>query len=161
VFDDRGDDGDHDAVLDPQHHHRGRREQGHGELVAPGGQDQPHPADIDEPDSNEEDHRRQRGRRQVGKRPGEQQQDKENHRCAGELGQLAAPARAVDHLDLGRAAVDDEGAGERRDSIGCAQADQVGVFAERLLVLHGLGTGGGRALGHHDHEHTADSRNRG
>ena len=153
VVDDRGDDGDHDAVLDPQHHHRGRREQGHGELVAPGGQDAPHPGDIDEPDSDEEDHRRQRGVRQVGERPGEQQQDKENHRGGGELGQLAAPARAVDHLHLGRAAVDDERAGERGDSIGGAQADQVGVFAERLLVLDGVGTGGGRALGQDDHEH--------
>jgi len=39
VVDDRGDDGERDAVLDPQNHHRGRRDQGHRELVFPEGQD--------------------------------------------------------------------------------------------------------------------------
>jgi hypothetical protein len=50
------------------------------------------------------------GDRQAGQRPGEQEQDDEHHRASGELGQLAAPARAVGHLSLGGATVDDEGA---------------------------------------------------
>ena len=50
-----------DAVLDPKGHHRGRGEQGDGEFVLADGQDAPHPADVDELDSDEEDHRRQRG----------------------------------------------------------------------------------------------------
>ena len=130
VVDDRGDDGEHDAVLDAQDHHRGGREQRDGELVAPAGQDAPHPADVDELDRDEEHHRRQRGVRQVGQRPGEQQKDDQNHGGGRELGQLAAPARAVDHLRLGRAAVDDERAGERGGHVRGAQADQVGVLAE-------------------------------
>ena len=153
VVDDRGDDGKHDAFLDPKDHDRGGREQGNGELVAPAGQDAPHPADVDELDGDEEDDRRQGGVRQVGQRPGEQEQDDQDDRGGRELGQLAAPARAVDHLGLGRAAVDDEGAGERGGHVGGAQADQVGVLAERLLVLRGVGARGRRALGEDDDEH--------
>src|ERR1019366_3403864 len=42
--------------------------------------------------------------------------------------------------------------GERGSHIGGAKADQVGVLAERFLVLGGVGTGGGRALGQDDDE---------
>ena len=105
---------------------------------ATAGQDPPHPGDVDEPGGDEEDDRRQGGDGQAGQRPGEQQQDEEHHRAGGELGQLAAPARAVGHLGLGRAAVDDEAARQRGGHVGGAQADQVGVLAECLLVLPGV-----------------------
>ena len=59
MVDDRGDDGKHDAFLDPKDHHRYGREQGNGELEAPAGQDAPHPGDVDEPGGDEEDDRRQ------------------------------------------------------------------------------------------------------
>jgi hypothetical protein len=62
VVDDRGDDGQHDALLDPQDHHRGGREQGNGELVAPAGQDAPHPGLTSmRLGGDEEDDRRQGG----------------------------------------------------------------------------------------------------
>ena len=93
VLDHRGDDGDHDAVLDPQGHHRGHREQGHGELVFPEGQDAPHPEEVDELDGDDEDHRGQGGVGQVGQRPGEQHQDDQDHREGGELGQLVGRRR--------------------------------------------------------------------
>jgi len=86
VVDDRGDDGEHDAVLDPQDHHCGRGEQGHGELVFPEGQDAPHRLDVDEFDGDHEDHRGQGGVRQVGERPGEQHQDDQDHGGGGQLG---------------------------------------------------------------------------
>src|SRR5713226_6422951 len=54
-------------------------------------------------------------------------------------GRLAAPARAVGHLRLGRAAVDDEGARQRGGHVGGTQADQVGVLAECLLMPPGVG----------------------
>ena len=136
VVDDRGDDGERDALLDPEDHDRGRREQGDGELVTAAGQDAPQPGDVDELDGDEEDHRGQGGDRQVGQRPGEQEQHDEDHRDGRELRELAASTGAVDHLRLGRAAVDDERAGERGGHVGGAQAHQVGVLAERLLVLH-------------------------
>src|SRR5580693_8934007 len=102
------------------------------------GQDPPQSADVDEPGGDEEDDRGQGGDWQAGQRPGEQKQDDEHRRAGGELGQLAAPARAVGHLGLGRAAVDDEAARERGGHVGGAQADQVGVLAEGLLVLPGV-----------------------
>ena len=61
-------------------------------------------------------------------------------------------AGAVDHLGLGRAAVDDEGAREPGGDVGRAEADQVDVLVERVVVLGGVGPGGGRALGEDQHE---------
>ena len=54
-------------------------EQGHGELVFPDGQDAPHPGQVDELDRDQEDHRGQGGLGQVGQRPGQQQQDDQDH----------------------------------------------------------------------------------
>ena len=107
--------------------------------LATASQDAPQPGDVDEPGGDEEDDRRQGGDGQAGQRPGQQQQDQEHHRAGGELGQLAAPASAVGHLGLGRAAVDDEGARQRGGHVSGAQADQVGVLAKWLLVLPGVG----------------------
>ena len=84
VIDDRGDDRDHDAVLDPQAHDRDGGEQRHRELVPPGGQDAPQPGDVDELDRDQEDHRGQGGRGQIGQRPGEQHQDEQHHGRGGE-----------------------------------------------------------------------------
>ena len=135
MVDDRGGDGKRDAFLDAEDHDRGGGEQGDGELAPSAGQDAPHPADVDEPGGDEEDDRRQGGDGQACQRPGEHEEDDEHHRAGRELGQLAAPAGAVGHLCLGRAAVDDEGARQGGGHIGGAQADQVGVLAECLLVL--------------------------
>ena len=73
VINDRGDDGQHDAVLDAQHHHRRRREHGDGELWLPQGEDVPHLLDVDQLGRDQEDDRGQGGLRQVGERTGEQQ----------------------------------------------------------------------------------------
>jgi len=61
VVDDGGDDGQHDAVLDPEDDHRDGGEQGDGELVFPHGRYAPHSLDIDELNGDHEDHRRQGG----------------------------------------------------------------------------------------------------
>ena len=54
VVDDRGDDGQHEAFLDPQDHDRGGREQGNGELEAPGDAGCAAARDVDEPGGDEE-----------------------------------------------------------------------------------------------------------
>ena len=86
MVDDRDSHCEHDAFLDPEDHDRGGGEQGNHELTAPAGQDAPHPADVDEPGSDEEDDRRHGGDRQAGQRPGEQKQDDEHYRAGRELG---------------------------------------------------------------------------
>ena len=53
----------------------------------------------------------------------------------GHLGELALAAGIVDHLGLGRAAVDDERPGERRGDVRRAEADQVDVLVESFVVL--------------------------
>ena len=50
--------------------------------------------------------------------------------AGGDLGELAAAAGAVDHLGLGRAAVDDEGAGDAGHGAGGAEPDEVDVLVE-------------------------------
>jgi hypothetical protein len=121
VVDDRGSGGQHDPVLHAEHDD-GRRGQYRDGVLAADGQDAPHPAEVDEPDGDEEDHCRQRRDRQVGERPGGKEQDEQHDGAGRELGELAAPARAVGHPCLGGAAVDDERAGERRGDVGGAQS---------------------------------------
>ena len=89
----------------------GRGEGGHRELVAPDPQDVAHPHVVDQPDPDEEDDRREDRVRHVGQRAGQEQQDHDDDGAGGELRDLAPAAGAVDHLGLGRAAVDRERAG--------------------------------------------------
>ena len=130
VVDDRGDDGDHDAVLDAERDHRGGGEHRDRELVPPQREDAPQLLQVDQLDRDQEDDRGQGGPRQVGERPGEQRGGDKHHGGGGELGELAPPARQV-----GRA--------ERAQVIGNAQ---------RLVVLRGVGARGRRALRQDDHE---------
>ena len=67
-----------------------------------------------------------------------------DHR-GGELGQPAGARRAVGHLCLGRAAVND-GARKRGGHVGGTQADQVGVLAEDLNSRAGSRPGRERYL---------------
>jgi hypothetical protein len=135
VVDDRGGDSQEDAVLHAEGDDRGLGQHCDDELAAPLGQDAPQPGQVDQLGADEEDHCGEGRDRQIAERPGERDQDDEHHRAGGELGQLAAAARTVGHLGLGGAAVDDEGARERRADVGRGQAGQVGVLAEGLRCL--------------------------
>ena len=64
----------------------------------------------------------------------------------------AAATGAVDHLGLGGAAVHGERAREAGGHAGQAETDEVGVLAERLVVLRRVGARCGRALGQDEHE---------
>ena len=69
----------------------------------------------------------------------------------GELRDLASRARAFRHRRLGRAAVDDERAAERRGGVGGGQPEDVGVLVDALLVLDRIDARRRRALGD-DHD---------
>ncbi len=149
----RGQDGEHDALLDAEQHHGGGREQGHHELGPADGENATHPGNVDQLDADQEDDGGQCGDRQVGQRRGQQQQHNHHDRAGGQRGQLAPAPSRVHHLALGRAAVDDEGAGDGGGDVGDAEAEQVGVVVELLVVPGRVGAGGCRALGQDDHEH--------
>jgi hypothetical protein len=82
VIDDRGRGGQHDPVLHAEHHDGRRGQHRDDEFLAADSQDAPHPAQVNEPDGDEDDHRRQRRDRQVSQRPGGEKQD-EQHDGAG------------------------------------------------------------------------------
>ena len=121
VIDDRHHDGDDDAVLDAEHHHGQRGEQGDDELGPPHGEDPPHPGHVDELDADEEDDSGERGQRQPAQRPGRHQAHDDDHGHRSQLRHLAAPARAHDHLRLRRAAVHHERARDGRGEVGAAE----------------------------------------
>ena len=140
VDDDRQDDGEDDPLLDADDHHdRGCQGRDH-ELVWSDTQDVVHPDVVDQPDADQEDDCGEDGVRHVGERPRQEQEDDDDDRARGQLGYLTAPASAVDHLGLGRAAVDRERPGHPRTETGRPEPDQVDVLLEAVAVLHGVGT---------------------
>ena len=108
--------------------------------------------EVDQLDADEEHDRGEHGGGHVLQRLGEEEQHDEHDPGRGQAGDLAAAAGPVDHLGLGRAAVDDERARQAGARVGEAEADEVDVLVERLLVLRGVGPRGRRALGEHDDE---------
>ena len=82
----------------------------------------------------------------------EEQDDRDDGRHR-EHRDLAARLRLLRHLRLRRAAVDDERAAEAGGEVRGAEADEVGVLLEVLLVLDRVRAGGRGALGDDDEEH--------
>ena len=111
-----------------------------------------HAREVDQPDADQEDDRGQHGVRHVRQRAGQEQQDDDDDRGRGQLRELAPAAGAVDHLGLGRAAVDHERAADAGADVGQAQADEVDVLVEAVVVLHGVGARRRGALGEDDDE---------
>ncbi len=134
VVDDRDDDRDRDALLHADEHDARRGDAGHGEFEATHPVDAAHAVDVHQVDTDHEHDRGERRQREVGQRPGEQDEDEQHHNRRTHLGQLAASARAVRDLRLGRAAVDDEGPGERRREVRDSEPHEVGVLVHVLLV---------------------------
>ena len=74
---------------------------------------------------------------------------------------LAPATGAVDHLGLGRAAVDDEGAREPGREVADAEPDEVDVLVEAVVVLHRVGARRRGALGEDEDEHREHDRQQG
>jgi hypothetical protein len=104
---------------------------------------------------------RQHGLGLVGQRGGEEQQHQQHDPGGDEQRELRAPAGTVDHLRLGRASIDDEGAGETGTDVGQRETVQIGGLTEALIVTGGIGARGSDALGQDDHEHGKDGRYQG
>ena len=93
---------------------------------------------------------------QVRKQVGQEQQHDHDDATGRELRDLAPAAGTVDHLGLGRAAIDHERARDAGRGVGHAQADEVHVLVESVAVAHGVRTRGGCALGQDDDDHRDD-----
>ena len=113
---------------------------------------------VDHADRDGEDDARKHAARQVLQVPGQRDQHDRDDPGEDELGELALRARVVRHGGLGRAAVDDEGAGQRRPGIGGGDAEDVGVLVDVLAMLDRVDARGRRALGDDHHEARARDR---
>ena len=95
--------------------------------------------DGDQLDADQED---DRGQHRIGhelQRPGQEEQDDRDHHRGRELRDLGAALGLVDHLGLGRAAVDRDGPAQPGREVGQAEPDKVGVLLEALVVPDGVG----------------------
>ena len=92
------------------------------------------------------------GARHVRQRLGEEQQDDRHAERGRDLRDLAAPAGAIDHRGLRRAAVDDERARRRRPrGSPRSRPDEIDVLVEAVAELRRVGARGRGALGE-DHD---------
>ena len=66
----------------------------------------------------------------VREQAGEEQHDEQDDERHGHVGELGAALLLVEDLRLGRAAVDDEGAGEAGGDVGPAEPDDVAVHVD-------------------------------
>ncbi len=132
-------DGQDDTLLDPPEDHDHGGDHRHPELPGPLDMDPPHPVDVHQFHADHEDHRRQHRLGQVGQGGGEEQQHQEDDAGRHQLGQLAPAAGAFDHLGLGRAAVDHEGAGKPCPQVGETQSDEIHVLVEPFVMADGIG----------------------
>ena len=148
----REDDREEDRLLDANEDHRRRRDQRDPEFGAPLRQDGAHARDVDEFHADVEHHRGQHRVGHIRQRFGqEEQHDEDDHAC-GELRNLAAPPCAIDHLGLGGTAIHDKGARQASPDAGEGETDKIAVLAKALVVLGGICSGRGGALGEDDEE---------
>ena len=109
------------------------------------------PSHVDHADGDGEHDARQNAARQVLQRAGQEHEHDGDDDGEDELRDLAPRARPFRHRRLGRAAVDHEGAAERRGGVGGREPEDVGVLVDALLVLDRIDARRRRALGD-DHD---------
>ena len=108
--DHREDDGEEDALLDTHADDDGGGDGCDHELVSAESPDLAHIQEIDELETDQEDDGRENGVRQVLQRLRQEEEDDRDDDGGRQLRHLRSTLGLVDHLGLGRAAVDDEGA---------------------------------------------------
>src|SRR4029450_3513128 len=150
--------GQQDTLLDANDHYDRGGGQRELELAGAFAPDVAQAGQIDEPYGDREDDGAKHALRQILQRAGQKEEYERDDGGGGEVRELAAPARALDHSSLRRTTIDHERAAERRGRIGRRQSEEVGVFVECLAMARRVGARRRGALG--DNHHKARGRHR-
>ncbi len=110
-------------------------------------------SEVDELETDQEDDGRENRVRQVLQRLRQEEEDDRDDEGGRQLRHLRSTLGLVDHLGLGWAAVDDEGARQAGCQVGSAETDEIVVLDEPLLVLDGIGPRRRGTLGEDDEKH--------